>query len=291
MDFTSNLRVASNANKVSNFQNQNSCFKVSIPPSYIFQLESSELPICSITCLNQFKVLPSYLNSGLIKCFYMYSNVSFLWGSMEINSTVEEPSSLKNVSSDMSLDPYIVIKNLNKKCKNEKIEWKYDDQQHRISILTDNDAYVLKIPYYLGIMLGFQDGAVNYNNPMVFNHTFKNSWFYKVFCTPKFIDVMKKENDLSIYELLNDNNFPVEGYFYLAMSHNDTYQIENQVNLGIHHPRYALLYNNVIKDSIVDNGYYKVLKSVYFEDSDSRWKAISYKNDEYKKIQEKIYFT
>ena len=37
----------------------------------------------------------------------------------------------------------------------------------------------------------------------------------------------------------------------------------------------------------MDNSYYKILKTIYFEDSESRWKTISYKNDEYKNGQEK----
>ena len=55
----------------------------------------------------------------------------------------------------------------------------------------------------------------------------------------------------------------------------------------MHRPRYALVYNNIIEDSIVDNSYYKILKTIYFEDSESRWKTITYQNDEYKNIQEK----
>ena len=47
------------------------------------------------------------------------------------------------------------------------------------------------------------------------------------------------------------------------------------------------MYNNVVEDSIVDNNYYKVLKTIYFEDSDSKWKTITYKNDEYKNVCEK----
>ena len=55
----------------------------------------------------------------------------------------------------------------------------------------------------------------------------------------------------------------------------------------MHRPRYALVYNNIIEDSIVDNSYYKILKTIYFEDSESKWKTLTYKNDEYKKVHEK----
>ena len=73
---------------------------------------------------------------------------------------------------------------------------------------------------------------------MVANHTFKSEWFYNVLLTPKFIDVMKNKNNTSIYELLGQNNFPVKGFFYLALSYNDTYQSLNEINLKIHRPRY-----------------------------------------------------
>ena len=47
------------------------------------------------------------------------------------------------------------------------------------------------------------------------------------------------------------------------------------------------MYNNIIEDSIVDNSYYKILKTIYFENSESKWKTIAYKNEEFKKVQEK----
>ena len=37
----------------------------------------------------------------------------------------------------------------------------------------------------------------------------------------------------------------------------------------------------------MDNSYYKILKTIYFEDSESRRKTISHENDEYKNVQEK----
>ena len=98
---------------------------------------------------------------------------------------------------------------------------------------------------------------------------------------------MKNKNNTLIYELLGQNNFPVKGYFYLALSHNDTYQILNEINLKIHRPRYALLYNNIIVNSIVNDGYFKILKTVYFEESKNKWNTLRYNNDEYKKNQEK----
>ena len=139
--------------------------------------------------------------------------------------------------------------------------------------------------------LGFQDSDVSFSNNMIRNHLFKDSWFYKVFWTEKFIDVMKIKNNLSIYEILSNNNFSTTNFFYIALSANDEYQIKRPINLELHRPRYALVYNNIIEDSIVDNDYYKVLKTIYFEDSDSKWKTITYKNDEYKNVHEKTLYT
>ena len=122
---------------------------------------------------------------------------------------------------------------------------------------------------------------------MITNHKFLDTWYYKVFWTEKFMNVMKTQNNLSIYELLGDQGFPTKKIFYIAISSNDEYHVKRPLNLEIHRPRYALVYNNIIEDSIVDNSYYKILKTIYFEDSESRWKTISYKNDEYKNVQEK----
>ena len=79
---------------------------------------------------------------------------------------------------------------------------------------------------------------------------------------------MKIQNDLSIYELLGNNDFPVEDFFYIGLSSNDVFQFQQSINLQLHRPRYALVYNNIIEDSIVDNSYYKILKTIYFEDSE-----------------------
>ena len=98
---------------------------------------------------------------------------------------------------------------------------------------------------------------------------------------------MKIKNNLSIYEILSNNNFSTTNFFYIALSAHDEYQIKRPINLELHRPRYALVYNNIIEDSIVDNNYYKVLKTIYFEDSHSKWKTITYKNDEYKNVHEK----
>ena len=62
----------------------------------------------------------------------------------------------------------------------------------------------------------------------------------------------------------------------------DERHIKRPINLQMHYPWYALVYNNIIENSIVDDSYYKDLKTIYFEDSESKWKSITYKNDEYK---------
>ena len=48
--------------------------------------------------------------------------------------TEEDPELTTDVSNDVSLDPEILISNLNEKFTNEKIEWSYDKITHRISI-------------------------------------------------------------------------------------------------------------------------------------------------------------
>ena len=284
MDFTSNLRVSSRALGTSNFYNKNSFFRVMNHGYDIFQSETSELSITSITYPNRFKVLPEYLNSNHITTYFMYSNQNVIVDEMKISSN---DNHLKDISLDVSLDPLVMVSNLNKTFDKENIEWSYNTQTRRISIKTKDSAYVLQIPYPLGNLLGFQDVDVDFINDMTKNHIFKSSWFYNVFWTKKFIDVMKTQNNLSIYELLATNNFLPKNYFYITLSSNDEYQIKRPVNLEIHRPRYALVYNNIIEDSIVDNNYYKILKTIYFAESDTKWKTITYKNDEYKKIQEK----
>ena len=66
---------------------------------------------------------------------------------------------------------------------------------------------------------------------MITSHLFRPSWFYKAFLTKKLIDVLKTQNNLSIYELLGKNNFPVENFFYIALSSNDVFGFQNSINI------------------------------------------------------------
>ena len=286
MAFTSNLRVSNAAPNVSNFHNKNSFFRVNIPSNEIFQSQTAELSISSISYPNRFKILPRYLNAGEIKRIFLYSEDNYSSHSIQDKFSSSSFSEVKDVSSDIVEDPVPLTSNLNKTFKLENIKWKYNIKSNQLSVSTNEYAYVLQIPCSLGNMLGMKEEEINFDNEMVNNHHFKQIWLnYNVLYTTKFIDIVKKENNLSIYELLDKNNFPSKGFFYLAMSYNDQFNIKNELHLQMHHPRYAFIYNNIIEDSIVDNSYYKILKTVYFEDINSRWKTISYKNDEYKKIQ------
>ena len=64
---------------------------------------------------------------------------------------------LKDINSAISLDPLVLVSNLNKMFENEKIEWIYNNQNHRINIRTSNNADVLQIPQSIAILLGFQE--------------------------------------------------------------------------------------------------------------------------------------
>ena len=108
-----------------------------------------------------------------------------------ISSSKNDSAFSKDIASDLSLDPLTFINNFNKQFEKEKIEWLYSNQSQRITIKTNKHAYVLQIPCPLGYLLGFQDSDVSFSNNMICNHLFIDSWFYKVFWTEKFIDVMK----------------------------------------------------------------------------------------------------
>ena len=289
MDFTSNLRVSRKAPGMSHFHNKNSHFRVVLPSNDVFQTEESQLSIASITYPNRFKVLPRYLKSNIIRKIYLYSNQEVILGEMEVFTSQNEDNSdlMKDVSEDVSLDPLVLISNLNKRFKREEVSWKYNNRSQHVSIKTGKHSYVLQIPFSLGNLFGLEESDVEFVNTMTTSHEFKDTWFYKLFWTEKFIDVMKTKNNLSIYELLGTNGFQTEKFFYIALSSYDEFHIKRPINLQIHRPRYALVYNNIIEDSIVDNSYYKVLKTIYFEDSESKWKTITYKNDEYQKAHEK----
>ena len=156
----------------------------------------------------------------------MYSNENVIFNEMQINSSKQEFASLKDVSLDISFDPLTLVSNLNKKFEKENIEWIYNNQSQRITIRANNNAYILQVPCPLGYLLGFKDSDVSFVNDMINNHQFKDSWFYKIFWTPRFIDVMKVQNNLSIYELLANNSFSTANFFYIALGTQDEYQVK-----------------------------------------------------------------
>ena len=181
MDFTSNLRVSSKGQIISNFYNKNSFFRVILPQNDIFQSETSQLSISSITYPNRFKVLPEYLKARYITTFFMYSNQNIILSEMQINSNDKKLDLSKDIYSVISLDPLVLVRNLNKMFENEKIEWIYSNQNHRINIKTSNNAYVLKNPQSIAILLGFQEDDISFVNDMTVNHLCKDTWLYKVF--------------------------------------------------------------------------------------------------------------
>ena len=72
-----NIRISSDADSMSNFQNKNSFFRVKLLSNEVFQSENSQIAITSVTYPNKFKILPSYLKSNNIKIIYMYSTDHF----------------------------------------------------------------------------------------------------------------------------------------------------------------------------------------------------------------------
>ena len=94
-----------------------------------------------------------------------------------------------------------------KSLEKKKIEWSYDNITQKISVRSRKNAYVLQIPIPLGNLLGLHESDISFTNPMITSHLFRPSWFYKVFLTNKLIDVLKTQNNLSIYELLGKTIF------------------------------------------------------------------------------------
>ena len=78
---------------------------------------------------------------------------------------------------------------------------------------TRKNAFVLQIPIPLANLFGLQESDVGYFNSMTTNHNFLDTWYYKTFWTEKFMNVMKTQNNLSIYELLGDHGFPTRNFF------------------------------------------------------------------------------
>ena len=73
----------------------------------------------------------------------------------------------------------------------------------------------------MGYLFGLEESDVEFVNTMASSHGLKDTWFYKLFWTKKVIDVMKTNNNLSIFVLLGTNGFPTEKSFYIALSSYD----------------------------------------------------------------------
>ena len=134
---------------------------------------------------------------------YLFSDQEVIIGEMEVFTSKNEDNSdlMKDVSDDVSLDPLVLISNLNKRFREEDITWKYDNKPQHISIKTSKRGYILQIPVPLGNLLGLQNSDVGLVNAMTSSHAFKSTGLYKRFWTEKFIEVTKLQNNLSIYEL------------------------------------------------------------------------------------------
>ena len=125
-----------------------------LPSNEIFQSEKSQLSIASITYPNRFKVLPKYLKSDNIRKIFLYNDQTvdeFLMNFF----TEEDPELTVDVSYDVSLDPETLISNFNKKFRNEKIEWSYDNITHKISVRSQKMHMFYKFLYHSEICLVF----------------------------------------------------------------------------------------------------------------------------------------
>ena len=157
MDFTSNLQVSSKAPGISHFYNKNSFFRVALPSNEVFQGEKSQLSISSITYPNRFKVLPKYLNSNIITKIYLYSNQNVIQDEMEFfSSQYEDNSDIKfDISDDVSLDPLVLIANLNKRFKD--IGWVYNNKTNHVTINTRKTPLFYKSRFHWLIHLAFKN--------------------------------------------------------------------------------------------------------------------------------------
>ena len=273
----SNIRISSNADSISNFPNKNSFFRVKLKSNDIFQSENSQIAITSVSYPNKFKILPSYLKSNTIKLIYMYSSSHF----SHQNIFTE-----KNVDGKIIENENVIFSNL-KEVFNNFVSLDYDENANIFSISSTHNAYIIQLPIPLGNVIGMRKNDIQFNNKMIYNHTFKSDWYYNCEMTPKFLDTMNDKHNKSIYEYLNDHNYPVDGYFYLGISRNDKYIFKRPINTNFHRPNYGLIYNNIISESILNNKYYKILKSIFFEVTETSWKTISFERNDYINIQEK----
>ena len=246
-----NLRISSDADSMSNFQNKNSFFRVKLLSNEVFQSENSQIAITSITYPNRFKILPSYLKSNDIKIIYMYSADHF----SHQNIFTE-----KNIDGQIIENENVIFSNLKEILKNF-VSLEYDENTNKFSISSTRNGYIIQLPIPLGNVIGMRQNDIEFDNKMIYSHTFKQDWFYNCEMTQNFLDTMNDVHNKSIYEYLNEHNYPVDGYFYIGISRNDKYVFKRPINTTFHRPNYGLLYNNIIAESMLNNNYYKILKS------------------------------
>ena len=91
---------------------------------------------------------------------------------MEVFTSQNEDNSdlMKDVSEDVSLDPLVLISNLNKRFKREEVSWKYNNRSQHVSIKTGKHSYVLQIPFSLGNLFGLEESDVEFVNTMTTSH-------------------------------------------------------------------------------------------------------------------------
>ena len=87
----SNLKVSSNSDSDTQFDNNNNDFKVKLPPSISFDEDNLHLSVSSITFPNKFKTLPSNVQNNIY--------ISILNSdSLSIDSNIKKSIYLKEVT-------------------------------------------------------------------------------------------------------------------------------------------------------------------------------------------------
>ena len=89
----------------------------------------------------------------------MYSDQEVILGEMEVFTSQREDNSdlMKDICDDMSLDPSVLISNLNKRFREEDITWKYNNRSQHVSIKTRKKVMFYKFHFHWAIYLVFKN--------------------------------------------------------------------------------------------------------------------------------------
>ena len=256
------LKVSSNSEKYSTFDNKNNNFRIKIPPNLSFDQPKLHVGVSSISFPNKFKTLPPDSH----KYIYIYTLQEDL--KMIDTKKIFIPEGSFDSNSDFldSLNQQMVKKGVSNISFVNSFQSKdshYNTNQHCIIQSLQLNTIII-LPLHLSILLGIKKDFIRLNEKgdyhwgdVGMHNQFHISNRIRRKAQSKSLDIVK-----IVQEALSEKEQVLRNSHFICLNAGENYYFDHAMNILEFRPKYFLFYNNICEHYIYDTKFLKILKIV-----------------------------